>query len=196
MKKFLLFSLVSIFAVSANAQNAPRSFNAGQGTLDSQMQQQQLQQGGFHTQAQQQAQAHTQGQIDSPFGASSGQVLTVQEEELPWLVQKKEPTKNQNNLIRLKFEPSQESLSNDDKTALKSVVNRMLKDFNSKAILKSYATLRGENAIRARQAALRRVLEIRKFLEENGVDFKRFTVQTMGDQENSYGQDYIDIDRL
>jgi outer membrane protein OmpA-like peptidoglycan-associated protein len=146
------------------------------------------------------------GQLQAPTQAINAQapmqpaqqlqeVVTINEEDLPWL-QKKEPPKNENNLIRLIFDETQEGLKADDKTALKSVVNKLQKDMAAKAMLKSYAKPRGENAIKARQAALRRTLEIRQFFETNGVDFKRISVQIMGDAENSLGLDYIDIDKV
>ena len=124
---------------------------------------------------------------------SDNDVIVLDDKSLPW-ASNKEPEKSDDNILRLKFERNKFYLSENDRIALRLILNKYDgSDFEVK--VKSFSSLRKSEA-KAREAALRRVLELRKFIEEEGHKFNKAIVKIYGSDNNDSNIDYIDIDKL
>lgn len=119
-------------------------------------------------------------------------VIIIDEDALSWISESDAP-KSGSNLLRIKFDKSQSTLSDADVKAIDSML-KILGDPNQKIKVKSYAN-KDDGEQKARETAIQRMLNLRKNLIGMGFDISNANFFVFGGDGNKQNLDYIDIDK-
>jgi hypothetical protein len=125
--------------------------------------------------------------------SNDSDVIILDDASLPWNAGK-EPQKARNNLARIIYDRNEFALSENDKLAIKSMVN-IQGTGNFNMVIKSYSSIR-KTEQKAREAALRRVEELQRYLRLIGYNIDNAKIKVYGASQNEQNLDYIDIDKL
>lgn len=96
--------------------------------------------------------------------------------------------------LRILFEPGSDAMTDQDRTMLKQLADRLTSDQNQRIQLRAYASSEDGTDSAARRLALSRALQVRAYLIENNVRSTRIDVRALGDKVEGEGPlDRIDI---
>ena len=136
-----------------------------------------------------------EGKIETLEDEQKRQEIKIQEKQLT-KIGIQEPTKSENNLLRIVFAKDSLELSEKDKNSLQSIIVSKLKsDKNYRIIIKSYSS-GNDLGLNSNRNALLRVISLREFLIKQGINFSQTETKILSSDHNKEDIDYIDIDKI
>jgi len=120
------------------------------------------------------------------------EVIILDDEQLPWLMEDEAPKSNFN-LLRIKFQPAQHKLTEEDIKAI-SAMTKIVSAEKQRVKIKSYSSEQISDQ-KSRELAMQRALNLREKLTENGFEIDNADFFIFGNYGNKKNLDYIDIDK-
>lgn len=124
----------------------------------------------------------------------SGKMLILELDSNPWL-QENEPSKTENNLLRIKYSKLDYDLQDADITAINSMLNLVEDEKLEEIVIKSYSS-KAKNERTEMQNGLIRILKIRNILQKQDYDLSNIKYKVFNSANNKFDLDYIDIDKI